>query len=37
MRTPGNDLELALGLLWAERVIASLEQVGEVRISAEAG
>jgi len=25
MRTPGNDLELALGLLWAEQVIRSLE------------
>jgi len=37
MRTPGHDLELALGLLWAERVITSLEQVEKVRISAEAG
>jgi FdhD protein len=37
MRTPGNDLELALGLLWAERVIASLDQVERIRISAEAG
>src|SRR5258706_3427965 len=37
MRTPGNDLELALGLLWAERVITSLEQIAGVRISAEAG
>jgi FdhD protein len=37
MRTPGNDLELALGLLWAEQVITSLEQVKRIRISAEAG
>src|SRR5437773_8508030 len=36
MRTPGNDLELALGLLWAERVISSLDDVTRVRISAEA-
>jgi FdhD protein len=36
MRTPGNDLELALGLLWAERVIRSLDDVARVRISAEA-
>ena len=36
MRTPGNDLELALGLLWAERVIRSRDDVASVRISAEA-
>jgi FdhD protein len=36
MRTPGNDLELALGLLWAERVIRSLDDVTRVRMSAEA-
>ena len=36
MRTPGNDLELALGLLWAEQVIRSLGDVIRVRISAEA-
>ena len=36
MRTPGNDLELALGLLWAERVIRSLDDITRVRISAEA-
>ena len=35
MRTPGNDLELALGLLWAERVIRSLDDVARVRMSAE--
>ena len=37
MRTPGHDLELALGLLWAERVITNLAQVAEIRVSAEAG
>src|SRR5437762_528653 len=37
MRTPGNDLELAIGLLWAERVIRSLDDIARVRISAEAG
>ncbi len=36
MRTPGSDLELALGLLWSERVITDLEQVTRVLISAEA-
>src|SRR4029077_15759717 len=36
MRTPGNDLELALGVLWAERVIRSLDDVARIRISAEA-
>ena len=36
MRTPGNDLELTLGLLWAERVIRSRDDVASVRISAEA-
>ena len=37
MRTPGNDIELALGLLHAERVITSLADVASLRISAEAG
>jgi len=37
MRTPGDDLELALGLLWAERVLTDLSQVEYMRISAEAG
>ncbi len=36
MRTPGNDIELALGLLHAERVITSLADVASLRISAEA-
>jgi FdhD protein len=37
MRTPGNDLELALGLLYAEAVLRSLDDVESVHISAEAG
>lgn len=37
MRTPGNDVELALGLLWSEHVLASLEAVDHILISAEAG
>lgn len=37
MRTPGHDVELALGLLRAERVLTELAQVREVRVSAEAG
>lgn len=37
MRTPGNDIELALGLLFAEGVIRSAKDVNLVRISAEAG
>jgi FdhD protein len=37
MRTPGNDIELAIGLLHAERVITSLADVASLRISAEAG
>src|SRR5947199_6730475 len=36
MRTPGNDIELTLGLLHAERVITSLDDVASLRISAEA-
>jgi FdhD protein len=37
MRTPGHDVELALGLLWAEGVLRDRGQLQEVRISAEAG
>ncbi|HEY7201299.1 MAG TPA: formate dehydrogenase accessory sulfurtransferase FdhD [Candidatus Dormibacteraeota bacterium] len=37
MRTPGSDVELALGLLWAERVVTERAQVGEVLVSAESG
>ena len=37
MRTPGNDIELTIGLLFAEGVIKSAKDVKAVRISAEAG
>lgn len=37
MRTPGQDLELALGLLWAERIVTDLGDILGVRISAESG
>ncbi len=37
MRTPGGDIELALGLLYAEGVVRSLRDVRGIRISAEAG
>jgi FdhD protein len=37
MRTPGNDVELAMGLLYAERVISSAGDVVSVAISAEEG
>ena len=37
MRTPGHDLELALGLLWSERVLRDRSQLRGARISAESG
>jgi len=37
MRTPGQDVELALGLFYAEGIIRALSDVASVRISAEAG
>lgn len=37
MRTPGHDVELALGLLWAERVVVDPADVLEVRVSVESG
>ncbi|HEV2218604.1 MAG TPA: formate dehydrogenase accessory sulfurtransferase FdhD [Candidatus Dormibacteraeota bacterium] len=37
MRTPGNDIELTLGLLFAEGVIRTARDVKALRISAESG
>jgi FdhD protein len=37
MRTPGADIELALGLFYAEGIITSAADVSTVRISAESG
>ncbi len=37
MRTPGHDLELCLGLMFAEGIIRAAADVRVVRISAEAG
>ena len=37
MRTPGADVELAVGLMYSEGIIRSVEDVRGIRISAEAG
>ena len=37
MRTPGHDVELSLGLMYAEGIVRSLSEVRLIRISAEAG
>lgn len=36
MRTPGHDVELALGLMYAEGILRDLKDVREIRISADA-
>jgi FdhD protein len=37
MRTPGNDIELCLGLMFAEGIVRRTKDIRNVRISAEAG
>jgi len=37
MRTPGQDVELCLGLMFSEGIVRGLDEVGLIRISAEAG
>ncbi len=37
MRTPGDDIELALGLMFAEGIVRALDEVSLLKISAESG
>src|SRR5437879_1696842 len=37
MRTPGNDIELSLGLMFSEGIVRAATDVRMIRISAEAG
>src|SRR6202165_376976 len=37
MRTPGEDIELVLGLMFSEGILRSTKDVASIRISAEAG
>ena len=37
MRTPGHDIELCLGLMYAEGIVRELREVRLIRISAESG
>ena len=37
MRTPGHDVELCLGLMFAEGILRELDEVRLIRVSAEAG
>ena len=37
MRTPGQDVELCVGLMFAEGIVRSMDEIRLIRISAEAG